>query len=217
LLGRKLARFMLTIFACGVLVAFGNELPAQEAATTATEPEDAERFCPLVSNELAAKAAEAVKSMPQCDVYCSGCGCKGGPGYRSISTDRCVGWAEIVSLCGPPPHKGCVRECEPVVAGCTGRAWVKELAAKVGLAVPFLKGTKRPSSEARKRTQPKADSSLPQDQSQQGFASAECGAKKTCGEMSDCEEARHYLRDCGLQRLDGNGDGIPCNSLCKGR
>lgn len=42
-----------------------------------------------------------------------------------------------------------------------------------------------------------------------------CGAKRTCGQMSSCAEARHYLAVCGLSRLDGDHDGIPCESLCR--
>jgi len=42
-----------------------------------------------------------------------------------------------------------------------------------------------------------------------------CGQKKYCSQMNSCEEARFYLDVCGLKRLDGDGDGIPCESLCK--
>jgi endonuclease YncB( thermonuclease family) len=42
-----------------------------------------------------------------------------------------------------------------------------------------------------------------------------CGAKSTCGQMASCAEARHYLNDCGLSKLDRDGDGTPCESLCK--
>ena len=42
-----------------------------------------------------------------------------------------------------------------------------------------------------------------------------CGSKRYCKEMSSCEEARFYLEECGLSRLDGDGDGIPCESLCE--
>ncbi len=42
-----------------------------------------------------------------------------------------------------------------------------------------------------------------------------CGAKRKCGEMTSCEEARFYLEKCGLKRLDGDGDGVPCESLCR--
>ncbi len=31
-----------------------------------------------------------------------------------------------------------------------------------------------------------------------------CGAKRTCGEMTSCAEARFYLNECGLSRLDGD-------------
>lgn len=46
----------------------------------------------------------------------------------------------------------------------------------------------------------------------EGFS---CGAKRTCGEMSGCDEARFHLNRCGLTRLDGDGDGVPCEALCR--
>jgi len=46
-------------------------------------------------------------------------------------------------------------------------------------------------------------------------ASAACGSKRTCKQMSDCAEARHYLTACGVKSLDGDGDGMPCESLCR--
>ena len=42
-----------------------------------------------------------------------------------------------------------------------------------------------------------------------------CSTKRKCSEMVSCVEARFYLKDCGLTRLDGDGDGVPCESLCK--
>ena len=41
-----------------------------------------------------------------------------------------------------------------------------------------------------------------------------CGAKTYCREMASCEEAQFHLRQCGLVRLDGDGDDTPCESLC---
>jgi len=46
--------------------------------------------------------------------------------------------------------------------------------------------------------------------------SAECGAKYYCNEMVDCAEAAFFFAKCGLGRLDGDGDGIPCETLCGG-
>ena len=45
-------------------------------------------------------------------------------------------------------------------------------------------------------------------------ASFSCGQKTYCREMASCEEARFYLEQCGLSRLDGDGDGVPCEQLC---
>jgi endonuclease YncB( thermonuclease family) len=46
-------------------------------------------------------------------------------------------------------------------------------------------------------------------------ARAACGAKRYCREMSSCAEARFYLAECGALRLDGDGDGTPCDELCR--
>jgi endonuclease YncB( thermonuclease family) len=41
-----------------------------------------------------------------------------------------------------------------------------------------------------------------------------CGAKSICREMTSCAEARFYLTQCGVTRLDSDRDGIPCKSIC---
>ncbi|WP_115225458.1 excalibur calcium-binding domain-containing protein [Bergeriella denitrificans] len=38
--------------------------------------------------------------------------------------------------------------------------------------------------------------------------------KRFCKEMSSCSEAKFYLNKCGVRRLDRDGDGIPCESIC---
>lgn len=43
-----------------------------------------------------------------------------------------------------------------------------------------------------------------------------CGSKHYCREMTSCAEARFYLEQCGLRRLDGDGDGVPCEAICRG-
>ena len=42
-----------------------------------------------------------------------------------------------------------------------------------------------------------------------------CGGKRHCKQMSSCAEAKHYLHDCGVSSLDRNGDGVPCEKLCR--
>jgi hypothetical protein len=41
-----------------------------------------------------------------------------------------------------------------------------------------------------------------------------CGTKTYCREMTSCADALYHLKECGLTRLDGDGDGSPCESLC---
>jgi len=46
--------------------------------------------------------------------FCSGCGCKGGPGWRHIASGRCVGFRELAAKCGDPPSELlCVFENAP--------------------------------------------------------------------------------------------------------
>ena len=42
-----------------------------------------------------------------------------------------------------------------------------------------------------------------------------CAGKRRCREMTSCEEARFYLARCGLTTIDGNRDGVPCETLCR--
>ncbi|WP_115952562.1 excalibur calcium-binding domain-containing protein [Cupriavidus plantarum] len=42
-----------------------------------------------------------------------------------------------------------------------------------------------------------------------------CEGKTMCHQMQSCEEATFYLRNCPGTKIDGDGDGIPCErSLC---
>jgi endonuclease YncB( thermonuclease family) len=52
----------------------------------------------------------------------------------------------------------------------------------------------------------------PKSGSNSSFA---CGEKSRCGNMDSCAEARFYLEKCGLRKLDRDGDGVPCESLCR--
>ena len=45
--------------------------------------------------------------------------------------------------------------------------------------------------------------------------SFQCRGKTTCKQMQSCSEARFYLMQWGLTRLDRDKDGIPCESLCR--
>lgn len=60
----------------------------------------------------------------------------------------------------------------------------------------------------------RADTDLPgSDRSQDQLAG--CGEKRSCREMASCDEARFHLTECGRSQLDGDGDGTPCEKLCR--
>jgi hypothetical protein len=46
-------------------------------------------------------------------------------------------------------------------------------------------------------------------------AQVDCQAKRYCTQMKICAEARAYLTQCNIQSLDRDGDGVPCEALCK--
>jgi deoxyribonuclease-1 len=46
-------------------------------------------------------------------------------------------------------------------------------------------------------------------------ASHQCGSKRYCKEMASCKEARWFLENCGLSKLDRDKDGVPCEALCR--
>jgi endonuclease YncB( thermonuclease family) len=60
-----------------------------------------------------------------------------------------------------------------------------------------------------------AQSNLAPESALSGPAGPGCGSKRLCREMASCDEARFYLYQCGVTRLDGDGDGIPCEAICR--
>ena len=39
-----------------------------------------------------------------------------------------------------------------------------------------------------------------------------CSGKTHCSQMASCEEAKFYINNCPGTKMDGDGDGIPCES-----
>lgn len=203
---------------CAMVIASSGQ--AQDVRNAPPPPsEDVARLCPLVTEKLAGLVAKAAKGQGTCEVVCRGCGCKGGPGYRKNGS--CVGWKNLIKECGPPPHARCEAECEPVEPGCPGRAWIKDLASKAGLSVQFIEGHQRAKAASGAVPSPRSGQS---DATVERFVSGgaseddvqfSCAGKRRCGQMNSCAEARFYLSVCGVKSLDGNHDGIPCNSLCR--
>jgi alpha/beta superfamily hydrolase len=46
--------------------------------------------------------------------------------------------------------------------------------------------------------------------------SFKCDGRKYCSQMTSCPEAKSFLKNCPGMEMDGDGDGIPCESQwCK--
>lgn len=41
------------------------------------------------------------------------------------------------------------------------------------------------------------------------------GRSKYCKNMRSCAEAKFYLNQCGIGRLDRDNDGVPCENVCR--
>lgn len=50
------------------------------------------------------------------------------------------------------------------------------------------------------------------EQTDQSFT---CVGKRYCREMASCAEAMFYMKECGITRLDGDRDGVPCEEICR--
>ncbi|MET3515632.1 hypothetical protein ABIC63_003416 [Pseudacidovorax sp. 1753] len=37
-----------------------------------------------------------------------------------------------------------------------------------------------------------------------------CDGRKYCSQMTSCAEATYFLKNCPDVKMDGNGDGVPC-------
>ncbi len=56
----------------------------------------------------------------------------------------------------------------------------------------------------------------PIDQAPVTNASFRCDGRTYCSQMTSCEEATWFLRNCPDTKMDGNNDGIPCEKQwCK--
>ena len=175
----------------------------------------------------------------KCKAICEGCGCNGGPGFRSPAPGRsnpkgdCVSFQNINSVCGPPPHRGCKAECTAVIPACLnyGRSWLAVNASKLNLSLNWMQPerelprTEQPPEPPRQT--PPAGAGTPDAVSEKRRPRVEgtlipsfttevyqCGVKRTCREMRSCDEAKFHHAECGLTHLDGTGNGVPCKTLC---
>lgn len=85
-----------------------------------------------------------------------------------------------------------------------GQCWVRSASLSVVAPAPQMRAPPIPAPSR----------AISGDSGLREGASFQCGAKRVCRQMDSCAEANFYLNQCGLGRLDGDGDGIPCESIC---
>ncbi|ATP18297.1 MULTISPECIES: excalibur calcium-binding domain-containing protein [Sphingobium] len=106
---------------------------------------------------------------------------------------------------------------EQVSAGETNGSWVRldRIEADCWVAQRFLSES-QPDPEPAASPAPLYPRPARDDAAQLAprRSAPSCGIKWKCGQMDSCAEAYHYLNDCGVGRLDGDGDGVPCESIC---
>lgn len=107
----------------------------------------------------------------------------------------------------------------------------QEEQAREDRAVALPEGERMPPWEWRKtgreKRQARPGSSSSLSGARSGFAAGSadggsaggtgysCSTRKDCSQMTSCAEARFQLEQCGNTRLDGNGDGVTCESLSR--
>ncbi len=45
---------------------------------------------------------------------------------------------------------------------------------------------------------------------QQQYENYKCDGRKYCSQMTSCEEATYFIKNCPNTKMDGNRDGVPC-------
>jgi endonuclease YncB( thermonuclease family) len=102
--------------------------------------------------------------------------------------------------------------------------WEKEArAAKRGLwglqadqiIAPWDWRAGRRAKAAERAARSSSRASVMADAPRQSPSRFQCGTKTYCREMNSCEEAMYHLNRCGLSRLDGDSDGVPCEKICR--
>lgn len=96
------------------------------------------------------------------------------------------------------------------------------LSLSVGLLLVSVIGYKAYQYASEKLT-PKQENTpvktqvLPEIKRQQPDSSPyRCDGRQYCSQMTSCEEAKWFVRNCSDTKMDGDGDGIPCEDKCGG-
>ena len=97
-----------------------------------------------------------------------------------------------------------------VQARLDGWAQVKSEEGDCWVATRYLSETKPRPIKAIERPQMLASPRRISPAANEGWS---CSYRPYCTQISSCAEANYYYRQCGISRLDGDNDGIPCERV----
>ena len=126
-----------------------------------------------------------------------------------------AGWAALSTLAGASPVFKCPingtvsYQSVPCPSGPPGRPpTIDQLNAAEKLK------RERQASESRARASVSATHPAVASPGRPTFR---CDGRTHCSQMTSCAEARHFLENCPGVKMDGDGDGIPCEEQwCSG-
>lgn len=91
------------------------------------------------------------------------------------------------------------------------RGWKGLAEAAIGLLFVIALGTYGYSLfNGAGRTAPEARQAMRTEAPLPGDSSFQCDGRTLCSQMTSCAEARYFVRHCPNTKMDGNGDGEPC-------
>ena len=97
-----------------------------------------------------------------------------------------------------------------IAAGLYGNNWYKEHQRHRTEQVADFAGSPaspNPRRSASDGTRQMASPDVRQEVSSSNF---HCDGRTHCSQMTSCEEAAFFLKNCPNVKMDGDGDGIPC-------
>lgn len=85
----------------------------------------------------------------------------------------------------------------------------------IGIAIMFVKTLLSDIEQRRHREMMTDGMRFQNNTPPQSNKTYRCDGRTSCSQMSSCEEATFFLRNCPNTQMDGDHDGIPCErSLC---
>lgn len=103
----------------------------------------------------------------------------------------------------PVPHRDAARGAGPRGSGIRISAWLVAAVFVIGLGVYGYQGY-RSAGEQAQPAEPVPMASMPQRFS--------CDGRTMCSQMNSCEEAKYFIRNCPNTAMDGDNDGVPCET-----